>query len=198
MSPDSPYWPGNEERYQILGIADKLPVTESLKDVTKRTSVFWDEVIVPELRSKKKVLIVGHENNLRSLIKRLDDISDSDILQVELPRAIPLVYKLHPDTLKPIRTCAAPAKRHDRMSIHSDPISIPVDDMSSPQPVFHDPYYGTGVSADYLSGRYICDPLQLQQIAKRDLQQVYDLRYKTTLEKAPFLGGTPMGKADKI
>lgn len=198
MSPDSPYWPGNDERYSSLGIADKLPLSESLKDVTKRTSVFWDEVIVPELRLKKKILIVGHENNLRSLIKRLDDISDTDILQVELPRAIPLVYKLHADTLKPIKTCAAPAKRHDRMTVHREPISIPVDDMSSSQPLFHDPYYGTGVTAEHLSGRYICDPEQLKHIAKRDQQQVYDLRVKDTLEKAPFLGGSPMGKTDKI
>ena len=71
--------------------------------MTKRTSVFWDNVIVPELRMKKKVMIVGHENNLRSLIKRLDNISDDDILRVELPRAIPLEYSLDPETLKPLK-----------------------------------------------------------------------------------------------
>jgi 2,3-bisphosphoglycerate-dependent phosphoglycerate mutase len=81
-----------------------IPLSESLKDVVKRTSVFWDDVIVPQLRNKQRLMIVGHENNLRSLIKRLDDISDKDIINVELPRAIPLVYDLDPETLKPIKT----------------------------------------------------------------------------------------------
>lgn len=59
----------------------------------------------------KRLLIVGHENNLRSIIKQLDDISNEDILHVELPRAIPLVYELDPVTLKPIKGlpgCIAP------------------------------------------------------------------------------------------
>lgn len=103
MSKDSEYWPGKDERYAKLGITDDMiPLSESLKDVTKRTSVFWDEVIVPELNLGKKVMIVGHENNLRSIIKRLDDISEQDILHIELPRAIPLVFNLDKKTLKPI------------------------------------------------------------------------------------------------
>ena len=104
MTRDSQYWPGKDPRYKALGILDDdIPYSESLKDVTKRTSVFWDDVIVPQLKHKKKVLIVGHENNLRSIIKRVDDISEQDILHIELPRAIPLVYNLDPVTLKPIR-----------------------------------------------------------------------------------------------
>ena len=103
MSKDSEFWPGKDERYAQLGITDDMiPLSESLKDVTKRTSVFWDEVIEPELHAGKKVMIVGHENNLRSLIKRLDSISEEDILHIELPRAIPLVYKLDKTTLKPL------------------------------------------------------------------------------------------------
>lgn len=104
MSKDSPYWPGHDARYRRLGIdIDSLPLSECLKDVTKRSSVFWDEVIVPQLRQQKRVMIVGHENNLRSLIKRLDDISDEDILHIELPRAIPLLYELDIHTLKPVK-----------------------------------------------------------------------------------------------
>lgn len=57
---------------------------------------------MPELKIRKKVLIVGHENNLRSLIKRLDSISNEDILHIELPRAIPLVYRIDLQTMKPI------------------------------------------------------------------------------------------------
>jgi 2,3-bisphosphoglycerate-dependent phosphoglycerate mutase len=112
MTKDFIFWPGNDPRYYKLGVKpDDIPLSESLKCVTKRTSVFWDEVIVPQLRQGKRLLIVGHENNLRSLIKRLDDISNDDILHVELPRAIPLVYELDPVSLKPIRGlpgCVAP------------------------------------------------------------------------------------------
>lgn len=104
MSKSSQYWPGKDIRYKVLGICESLiPTHESLKDVTKRTSQFWDEVIEPQLRLKKKIIIVGHENNLRSIIKRLDAISNEDIIDLELPRAIPLVYHLDPDTLKPIK-----------------------------------------------------------------------------------------------
>lgn len=104
MSKSSQFWPGKDIRYKMLGVPEHMiPTHESLKDVTKRTSKFWDEVIVPQLKLKKKVLIVGHENNLRSIIKRLDDISNEEIINLELPRAIPLVYQLDPDTLKPIK-----------------------------------------------------------------------------------------------
>jgi 2,3-bisphosphoglycerate-dependent phosphoglycerate mutase len=78
-------------------------LSESLKDVTKRTSQFWDEVIVPQIRAHKRILIVGHENNLRSIIKRLDGISDDDIVHVELPRAVPLLYEIDSQTLKPVK-----------------------------------------------------------------------------------------------
>jgi 2,3-bisphosphoglycerate-dependent phosphoglycerate mutase len=104
MDRNHEYWPGKDERYARLGITDDMiPVSESLKDVTKRTSVFWDNIVVPELRQGKRVMLVGHENNLRSIIKRLDDVSNEDILRVELPRAIPLEYTLDTKTLKPIK-----------------------------------------------------------------------------------------------
>ncbi len=77
-------------------------MSESLKDVTRRTSQFWDSVIVPQLKDGKRILIVGHENNLRSIIKRIDNISEEDILHVEHPRAVPLLYRLNRDTLKPV------------------------------------------------------------------------------------------------
>eukprot|EP00600_Ochromonadales_sp_CCMP1393_P018370 CAMPEP_0175021730 /NCGR_PEP_ID=MMETSP0005-20121125/14871_1 /TAXON_ID=420556 /ORGANISM="Ochromonas sp., Strain CCMP1393" /LENGTH=350 /DNA_ID=CAMNT_0016279799 /DNA_START=62 /DNA_END=1114 /DNA_ORIENTATION=- len=103
MSRESPYWPYKDPRYKQLGIKEEdIPLSESLKCVTKRSSVFWDEVVVPQLKAGQRVLIVGHENNLRSLIKRLDNISDSDIINIELPRAIPLVYHLDRNNLKPM------------------------------------------------------------------------------------------------
>jgi 2,3-bisphosphoglycerate-dependent phosphoglycerate mutase len=103
MDKSSPYWPYKDQRYASLGIPESaIPLSESLKDVTVRTSQFWDSTIVPLLRQGKRLMIVGHENNLRSIIKRLDNISESDILHVELPRAVPLVFHLDPVTLKPI------------------------------------------------------------------------------------------------
>ena len=104
MDRESKYWPYKDPRYQQLGMSEEdIPRSESLKDVTKRTSKYWDEVIVPQLLQGKRLLIVGHENNLRSIIKRLDGISDDDILHVELPRAVPLAFHLDRKTLKPIK-----------------------------------------------------------------------------------------------
>mmetsp|Transcript_37791 Transcript_37791/g.83792 ORF Transcript_37791/g.83792 Transcript_37791/m.83792 type:complete len:156 (+) Transcript_37791:515-982(+) len=103
MSADSPYYPYKDRRYRLLGIPEAdIPLSESLKCVTRRTSKFWDQVITPQLREGRRVLVVGHENNLRSIIKRLDGISDADIIHLELPRAIPLIYHLDPSTLKPL------------------------------------------------------------------------------------------------
>lgn len=184
MTKSSKYWPGKDERYTQLGIVDKLPLSESLKDVTVRTTEFWDEIIVPQLKLKKRILIVGHENNLRSIIKRLDDISETDILELELPRAIPLIYELDINTLKPIK-----GKKKDNKHIYLDEV-IDIDDDD-------DVYEGVGVPVDIISGRYICDPKQLKSIAKKDQQQVYDLRYKQSLETAPYLGVNPI-KANDI
>lgn len=81
---------------------DKIPKSESLHDTMLRSSVYWDEVIAPALRAGKTLLIVGHENNLRSLIMRLEDIPKEEIINLDLPRAVPLAYRLNPDTLKPL------------------------------------------------------------------------------------------------
>jgi 2,3-bisphosphoglycerate-dependent phosphoglycerate mutase len=108
MTADSPFWPFKDSRYQQLGLQEEdIPASESLKDVTMRTSVFWDEEIMPLLALKKRILIVGHENNLRSIIKRLDGLSREEILNVELPRAIPLVFDLDPINLRPLRVTGA-------------------------------------------------------------------------------------------
>ena len=80
---------------------DEIPATESLKDTKARSRVYWDEVIAPSLKEGKTVLIVGHENNLRSLIMRLEDIAPQDIINLNLPRAVPLAYRLD-ENLKPL------------------------------------------------------------------------------------------------
>lgn len=80
---------------------DQIPKSESLKDTRARSSVYWDEVLAPALRAGKTVLVTGHENNLRSLIMRLEGISEKDIINLNLPRAVPLAYRLDAN-LKPL------------------------------------------------------------------------------------------------
>ena len=80
---------------------DIIPTTESLKDTKARSRVYWDEVLASELRSGKTLLVVGHENNLRSLIMRLEGISKEDVINLCLPRAVPLAYRLD-QNLRPL------------------------------------------------------------------------------------------------
>lgn len=80
---------------------DIIPTTESLKDTKARSRVYWDEVLASELRSGKTLLVVGHENNLRSLIMRLEGISKEDVINLCLPRAVPLAYRLD-ENLRPL------------------------------------------------------------------------------------------------
>lgn len=78
-----------------------LPLAESLKCTVERSRVYWDEAIAPSIKEGKTVLVVGHENNLRSLIMRLEGIPKEDIIDLCLPRAVPLAYRLD-ENLKPI------------------------------------------------------------------------------------------------
>lgn len=79
----------------------KIPKSESLKCTMKRSSVYWDTVLAPALHEGKTVLVVGHENNLRSLIMRLEGISQDDVINLSIPRAVPLAYRLD-ENLQPI------------------------------------------------------------------------------------------------
>jgi 2,3-bisphosphoglycerate-dependent phosphoglycerate mutase len=94
-------WPGHDPRYKDLPEAD-LPVTECLKDTVARFLPYWHETIAPVVRSGKKVIIAAHGNSLRALVKYLDHVSDEDIINLNIPTGIPLVYELD-DDLKPIR-----------------------------------------------------------------------------------------------
>jgi hypothetical protein len=80
---------------------DQIPHSESLKDTKTRSRVYWDETIAPALKEGKTLLVVGHENNLRSLIMRLEGIPREDIINLSLPRAVPLAYRLDKN-LKPL------------------------------------------------------------------------------------------------
>jgi 2,3-bisphosphoglycerate-dependent phosphoglycerate mutase len=100
---DTSSWmfPGNDPIYADVP-PEKLPRTESLKDVVARVVPFWEKEIVPEMRSGKCVLIVAHGNSLRALIKHLDCVSDEAITSLNLPYAIPLVYEMD-EALHPLK-----------------------------------------------------------------------------------------------
>jgi 2,3-bisphosphoglycerate-dependent phosphoglycerate mutase len=80
----------------------KVPATECLKDTVERVVPYWESAIVPAIRSGKRVLVAAHGNSLRALVKHLDNISDADIMPLNIPTGIPLVYELD-EKLKPIR-----------------------------------------------------------------------------------------------
>jgi 2,3-bisphosphoglycerate-dependent phosphoglycerate mutase len=100
LTRDDPRWPGHDPRYAGLPDSD-LPLTECLKDTVARVLPFWASDIAPAIRSGRKVLIAAHGNSLRALVKYLDGVSDADIVELNIPTGIPLVYDLAPD-LKPL------------------------------------------------------------------------------------------------
>jgi len=99
MADDHKYHPALDPRYRDM--LNKIPKSESLKCTMERSSVYWDNIIAPSLKQEKTVLIVGHENNLRSLIMRLEGIPKEDVINLCLPRAVPLAYRLD-ENLKPL------------------------------------------------------------------------------------------------
>lgn len=93
-------WPGRDPRYSDLS-ENELPPAECLKDTVARFLPYWRKTIAPVVQSGKKVLISAHGNSLRALVKHLDNISDADIVEMNIPTGIPLVYELD-DNLKPL------------------------------------------------------------------------------------------------
>jgi 2,3-bisphosphoglycerate-dependent phosphoglycerate mutase len=102
LTPGDPRHPGHDRRYADLA-PDELPLAESLKDTIARFLPYWHETIVPDLRAGKRVLIAAHGNSLRALVKHLDGVSDEEIVGLNIPTGIPLVYELD-DDLKPLRS----------------------------------------------------------------------------------------------
>ena len=93
--------PGKDPRYERLR-PEEIPLTESLKDTVARFLPYWHETIAPIVREGRQVIIAAHGNSLRALVKFLDNVSDSEIVGLNIPTGIPLVYELN-DDLKPIR-----------------------------------------------------------------------------------------------
>ncbi len=96
---DSRY-PGHDEIYSHLSKKD-IPLSESLKDTVDRFLPFWHSQIVPAIKEGKRILIVAHGNSLRALVKYLDQMTDEEIIKLNIPTGIPLIYELD-DNLNPI------------------------------------------------------------------------------------------------
>ena len=98
---DDERYVGNDPRYADLK-EEELPLTESLKDTIDRLKPYWEEVISKDIKNDKDVLIVAHGNSLRAIVKMLDQLSEEEIMKLNIPTGVPLVYELD-DDLKPIR-----------------------------------------------------------------------------------------------
>lgn len=94
-------WPGHDRRYAGLPESD-LPLTECLKDTVERFLPLWHETIAPTIQSGKRVIIAAHGNSLRALVQYLDGLSEAEVLELNIPTGVPLVYELDAD-LKPIK-----------------------------------------------------------------------------------------------
>lgn len=96
LKKEDPRYPGHDLRYAGVDDAD-LPTTESLQNTVQRFLPYWESTIAPAIRSGKRVILVAHGNSLRALVKYMDGISDDDIVGLNIPTGIPLVYELDED-----------------------------------------------------------------------------------------------------
>ena len=101
LAPEDPRYPGHDRRYADVP-REQLPLTESLKETVARFLPYWHERIAPEVRAGRRVVIAAHGNSLRALVKYLDGVSEEEIVGLNIPTGIPLVYELE-DDLRPIR-----------------------------------------------------------------------------------------------
>jgi 2,3-bisphosphoglycerate-dependent phosphoglycerate mutase len=102
LTPDDDRHPGRDPRYASL-TPDELPLTESLKLTVDRFLPYWHQTIAPTIRSGRRVIIAAHGNSLRALVKYLDDIAEEEIVGLNIPTGIPLVYELDAE-LRPLKS----------------------------------------------------------------------------------------------
>jgi 2,3-bisphosphoglycerate-dependent phosphoglycerate mutase len=100
LEASDPRYPGHDLRYRNL-TPEELPLTECLKDTVARFLPYWEQTIAPDVAAGKKVLIAAHGNSLRALVKYLDNLSEEQVIELNIPTGMPLVYELD-DALKPI------------------------------------------------------------------------------------------------
>ncbi len=99
LEKDDERYPARDPRYASLD-PKELPAGECLADTVARVVPYWQEAVVPEIRAGRRVIVAAHGNSLRALVKYLDDVSDEDILELNIPTGIPLIYTLDGD-MKP-------------------------------------------------------------------------------------------------
>jgi 2,3-bisphosphoglycerate-dependent phosphoglycerate mutase len=102
LAPEDKRYPGFDPRYRDLPV-EEIPLTECLADTVARFLPYWEETIAPQVRSEQRVLICAHGNSLRALVKYLDNLSEQDVLELNIPTGIPLIYELD-DDMKPLRS----------------------------------------------------------------------------------------------
>jgi len=100
LSKTDPRWPGRDPRFRDVP-PDEMPLTECLQDTVHRFLPYWQEAIAPAITSGKRVIVAAHGNSLRALVKFLDNISDAEISDLNIPTGVPLVYELNA-SLEPI------------------------------------------------------------------------------------------------
>jgi 2,3-bisphosphoglycerate-dependent phosphoglycerate mutase len=101
LTPDDERFPAKDPRYAKVP-GERLPLTECLKDTVARALPYWESTIVPDLKSGKRVIIAAHGNSLRALVKHLDNMSESEIMELNIPTGVPLVYEFDA-ALQPVR-----------------------------------------------------------------------------------------------
>jgi 2,3-bisphosphoglycerate-dependent phosphoglycerate mutase len=101
LEPNDPRCERSDVRYAKLA-TEQVPLTECLKDTVARVLPFWNESMAPAIRAGRRLVVAAHGNSIRALVKYLDGISDDDIVGLNIPNGIPLVYELD-DELKPLR-----------------------------------------------------------------------------------------------
>ena len=92
LTPDDPRFPGNDPRYKDVPAAE-LPLAECLKDTVARALPYWEQRIVPDIQAGKRVIVSAHGNSLRAMVKHLDQLSEAEIMEVNIPTGVPLVYE---------------------------------------------------------------------------------------------------------
>jgi len=102
LTKDDERYPGKDPRYAGL-TSDQLPLAECLADTVARVVPYWEDVIAPDIRAGKKLLIAAHGNSIRALVKYLDNVPEDEIVELNIPTGIPLVYELD-EKLKPIKS----------------------------------------------------------------------------------------------
>lgn len=98
LEKSDPRYPGSDPRYRLLA-SSQIPLAESLLDTYRRCLPYWHKSIAPALRDSKRIIIAAHGNSIRALVKYLDSVSEKDIVNLNIPTGIPLVYELD-DNLK--------------------------------------------------------------------------------------------------